>query len=83
MEDVFSLSEIIVVDESVMCSVFDGYPFSDSIKCRYRVIPMNTVSGTTLLDGYRCDKAQIFFDDKSIELKSPIFNAIVNPKIFE
>jgi len=43
VEDVFSLSEIIVVDESVMCSVFDGYPFSDSIKRRYRVIPMNTV----------------------------------------
>lgn len=94
VEDVFSLSEIIVVDESVVSSVFDGYPLSNSLKHRYRVIPTNTVSGTTLLEGYRCDKARIYLNGKNIELKSPIlavsktpikdgFNAIVNPKIFE
>lgn len=94
VEDMFCLSEIIVVDESVAKSVFNGYPFSDSLKHRYRVLPMNTVSGTTLLDGYRCDKALVSFEGKEIELKSPVlaisktplkdgFEAIVNPKIFE
>ena len=94
VSDVFSLSEIIVVDEMVVENMFSGYPFSSSLKHRYRVIPMNTVSGTTLLDGYRCDKAKICFDGKMIELKSPIlaisktpikdgFSAIVNPEIFD
>lgn len=94
VEDVFSLSEIIVVDESVVYSVFDGYPNNQDLKRRYRALPIGTVSGVTLLDGYRCDRAFVEYKGKNIELKRPIlaiskselsdgYNAIVNPKIFE
>lgn len=94
VEDVFSLSEIIVVDESVAYNLFDGYPSADNLKRRYRALPISTVSGTSLLDGYRCDKAYISYGKKSKQLKSPVlavakaeikdgYNAIVNPKILE
>ena len=94
VEDIFSLSEIIVVDESVVYSIFDGYPDNQDLKRRYRALPIGTVSGASLLDGYRCDRAFVEYRGKNIELKSPIlavskselsdgYNAIVNPKIFE
>ena len=94
VEDVFSLSEIIVVDESVAYCLFKGYPNGDNLKRRYRALPISTVGGTSLLDGYRCDKAYINCGEKSKLLKSPIlavakaeikdgYNAIVNPKILE
>lgn len=94
VEDMFSLSEIIMVDKSIVYSIFDGFPDNENLKRRYRALPVGTVSGTSLLDGYRCDKAYIEYGGKNIELKSPIlavsktaltdgYNAIVNPKIFE
>lgn len=94
VEDIFSLSEIIVIDESVAYSIFDGYPTAEQLKRRYRALPLSTVSGVGMLDGYRCDKAYISYNGQSIELKSPIlaiskaqlqdgYEAIVNPKIFE
>jgi hypothetical protein len=44
------------------------------------------------MEGYRCDRAEVFFDKKTISLESPIlavsktplhdgFNAIINPEI--
>ncbi|MBE6733350.1 MAG: hypothetical protein E7561_05065 [Ruminococcaceae bacterium] len=94
VEDVFRTSEIIVVDESVAYSLFDGYPTNEKLKRRYRALPISTVSGTTLLDGYRCDKAYVNCGKKRKVLKGPIlavskaeikdgYNAIINPKILE
>lgn len=94
VEDMFSLSEIIVVDKSIVYSIFEDFPNNENLKRRYRALPVGTVTGMALLDGYRCDKAFIEYGGRNIELKSPIlavskselndgYNAIVNPKIFE
>ena len=74
--------------------LFDGYPTADELKKRYRALPISTVSGTSLLDGYRCDKANVYYGKNSKTLKSPVlaiakaeikdgYNAIINPKILE
>lgn len=94
IQDVFSKSEIIVVDESVMTKLFSDYPTSERLKSRYRALPCDTVSGVGLLDGYRCDKAVIKYGESNIELSRPVlavskarltdgYNAIINPKALD
>lgn len=94
VEDMFSLSEVIVVDESVLYQLFDDYPASKNLDNRYRALPLSTVSGAGLLNGYRCDTADVIYNGKKIQLIKPIlaiskvklddgYNAIINPKILE
>jgi len=91
IEDMFSKSEIIIVDEAVMVELFPDYPASEELKSRYRALPCDTVSGVGLLDGYRCDRAILKYKDKEIKLDKPVlavskarlndgYNAIINPK---
>lgn len=90
VSDVFGKSEIIIVDKSV----FESLGFKEKNKTRYRAVPYSTVSGSGILDGYRCDYGAVSTADKIIELKSPIiavsntpirddYSGIVNPQIFD
>jgi len=95
VEDVFGKSEILIVDSNVITSLFGKDSFLNTKhNSRFRIIPFKTVSGEDYLKGFRCDKAEISFEGKIIELKKPIiaasklpfddnFNAIVNPKILD
>ena len=89
--DIFGQSEIIIVDNSVLENLFKG---DINIDNRYMAIPFNSVSGYGMLDGYRCDKAEIKCGEKSLVLKKPIlaksntpireeYSGIVNPQILD
>ena len=94
VSDVFGNSQVIIVDSAVLYQIFGEIKTNDyEIKKRYRVIPINTVSGGDVLEGYRCDYAELIRDKEKIYLKNPIiaiskttftedYLGIVNPKIF-
>ena len=94
--DILSGSEIIIVDKAVAVSLLGTENFlSDPVYAtRYRTIPCETVTGRSLLEGFRCDMGEIRFEDKVISLTNPIiaisktpikenYSAILNPKILE
>lgn len=96
LTDILSDSEIVIVDLSVATTLFGGLDIiSDPLLAtRYRTIPCNTVSGGSIMDGYRCDIAEIYLDDKTVPLNNPIiaisktpikedYSAILNPKILD
>ncbi len=94
IEDMFSKSEVIVADKKVFYSLFEDFPTGEALKKRYRVLPIDTVSGEALLDGYRCDKALVRYGNKNIMLERPVlavskatlddgYNAIINPRVLE
>lgn len=94
VSDIFGNSEVIIVDKAVLYQLFSETEImNEGIKNRYRVIPINTVSGGDVLEGYRCDYAELIRDKEKIYLKNPIiaisktsfsedYIGIVNPKIF-
>lgn len=86
LKDVFGISEIIIVEKKVI----DKFK-SKCVSSRFRAVPCNTVSGETLLDGWRFDKAVIHIDKKTKEFINPILavsksklsiecDAIINPE---
>ena len=88
--DTIGMSEVIIVDKNFAQKLF-GNKSGNEMTARYRVIPCNTVSGTTLLEGYRCDKAYIKCDGNTTEINRPILavsktpldkerQAIINPR---
>ena len=90
LSDPFGSSEIIIADKSVL----DGILNEDEKENRYRAVPAVTVSGTEILDGFRCDRAKIFGEGTPVILERPIvavsatrivgeYKAIVNPKSME
>ncbi len=94
LEDAFSDSEIIIADKSKVAYLFGDVDSLENNKHAhlYRLLPCNTVSGYSSLDGFRCEEALVECDDKKIPLKKPIlavskvplnedYNAIINPKI--
>ncbi len=94
LEDVFSDSEIIIADKSKVISLFGDTDCLENSKYAhlYRLLPCNTVSGYSSLEGFRCEKALVECGSKKITLKKPIlavskvplkedYNAIINPKI--
>ncbi len=94
IEDSFSMGEIIIADNNTAKKLFNVSDFqsSEKTKSRYRILPCVTVSGTDILEGIRCDKAEIKYNQKTITLNRPILaisktklpdgsNAIINPKI--
>ncbi|MBQ6847311.1 MAG: sigma-E processing peptidase SpoIIGA [Clostridia bacterium] len=94
--DIMSESEIIIADKSVAVALFGN---TDIIKdpllaTRFRTIPCDTVSGGSILEGFRCDMGEIYLEDKTISLNNPIlaiskapikedYSAILNPKILD
>ncbi len=85
--DIFGLSEIIIVNGKEIEDIASTYKNSS----RYRIIPVKTVTGTRMLEGYRFDKATIFYGNEEKLLINPIlaksevpidgeYNAIINPR---
>ncbi|MBR5223085.1 MAG: sigma-E processing peptidase SpoIIGA [Clostridia bacterium] len=94
IEDAFSMGEIIIVDKSVAIKLFECEDFQINLKTksRYRMLPCMTVSGADVLEGLRCDSAEVKYKNQSITLNRPILaisktplpdgsNALINPKI--
>lgn len=94
ISDLFSKSEIIIADESILILLFGTTDKEKNPKLipRYRAIPCSTVSGHDILDGFRCDSAVITYQNKIINIEKPIvaisknglkedYSAIINPKI--
>lgn len=94
LEDIFSDSDIIIADKSKVVSLFGNIDCLENSQYAhlYRLLPCNTVSGNSSLDGFRCEKASLKVNGKKILLKKPIlavskvplnddYNAIINPKI--
>lgn len=95
ISDNFGKSEIIVADRSVAVSLFGNCDTEENVRLRprYRIVPCRTVSGSDLLEGFRCDKAKIKSNGKTVTLQKPIlavsktplsddFEGIINPDIF-
>ena len=96
LNDVFGKSEVIIADKSAARSLFGEIDpqINMSVKARYRIVPCTTVSGGDMLEGFRCDKAELQSEDRQIVLDKPIlalsklplndgYNAIINPKILD
>lgn len=96
LTDIFSNSEIIIVDLSVAKALFGEISIENDplLATRYRTIPCNTISGNSIMEGFRCDMGEIYLEDKTITLNNPIiaisktpikedYSAILNPKILD
>ncbi len=96
IEDVFSMGEIIIADKKIANSLFDCEDFANNekIKNRYRLLPCSTVSGTDMLEGIRCDRAEVKCENGIAVLKRPILaisktqmpecsDALINPKLLQ
>lgn len=67
--DVFGISEIFITEEKTVNELLGPQKQNPTI---YRKIPCSTVAGEKLLDGYRIDRAQIFFNNKKYDFKNPV-----------
>lgn len=69
LSDVFGVSQIFITEKK-----FAENLLGEEVKnlTRFRKIPCNTVAGDRLLDGYRIDKAKVFYNDKVYEFKNPV-----------
>ena len=96
ISDIMSDSEIIIADKSVANALFGSLDIAKDplLATRYRTIPCNTVSGNSILEGFRCDICQVYLEDKIISLYNPVlaisktpikedYSVILNPKILE
>ncbi len=94
LTDILTDSEIIIADKSVALALFGGLDITADplLATRFRTIPCDTVSGKSVLEGFRCDMGEIYLSDKTIHLNNPIlavskaaikedYSAILNPKI--
>ncbi len=94
IEDVFSSGEIIIADRRIAQTLFgcDNFQSNKSTESRYRLLPCNTVSGRDVLEGVRCDRAEVKYQNSTMVLQKPILaisktampdgnDAIINPKI--
>jgi len=95
VSDIFGNNEIIITDRKIAEKLFLQLDMqkNPSIKSRYRVVPLSTVSGTDMLEGFRCDGAVAYLGKETVNIKNPVIavsktafdsgiNGIVNPKIF-
>ncbi len=96
IKDVFGKSEVIITDRSVAYELFEELELEKNkdLKSRYRLVPCSTVSGGDILQGFRCDRAEVVCEKQTLNLKAPIlavsktplkdgYTAIVNPEIFD
>ncbi len=95
LSDIFGNSEIIIVEKEIVEELFWSTDLNHNpeLKSRYRIIPLNTVSGLDMLDGFRCDSATAVLNKETVYIKNPViaisktafdsgYKAIINPKIF-
>ncbi len=90
LTDILGQSEIIIIDSKIgekLKSELD----ENELNRRFRVLPVKTVSGKTVLQGIRADKAVILENKKKITIKNPVlaisktpleieWDAIINPR---
>lgn len=93
--DILTGSEVIIADRAVAAALFGDLDLNNPLlSTRFRSIPCNTVSGNSLLEGFRCDKAEIKLENTTYHLVNPIlaisklpikedYSAIINPQIFK
>lgn len=94
--DMMSDSEIIIGDRAVGVALFGNLDVTKDplLATRYRTVPCNTVSGKSILEGFRCDFCHIYLKERSLTLSNPIlaisktaikedYSVILNPKILE
>lgn len=88
LSDPFGCSQVIIVSAAAAEKLFKLK--ENKHPNRYRAIPCSTVTGVKILDGYRCDNAEITVGDRTFTLKGPIAavsetrladcEAIINPE---
>lgn len=93
IQDVFMMGDIIICNKQAAELLFEEVNLNSSValKTRYRLLPCSTVAGNEMLEGMRCDSAEIKYKGKKIKLNKPIMAfsktqleenyAIINPKI--
>ena len=92
IEDIIGGKDVIIADKSVVDRLFNAD--ENTAQSRYRLLPCSTVSGGGMLEGYRCDRAEILLEGRKIRLDSPVIAisktrlsteipAIINPKVLE
>lgn len=69
LTDVFGVSQIFITEGDIADALL-GEEKNDP--ARFRKIPCNTITGESLLDGYRIDRAEVFFNNKNYFFKNPI-----------
>jgi len=89
VSDPFSGGAVIIADGKKCRRIF-GDLTAENFPQRYRAIPCGTVSGSALLDGFRCESGKIITENKTVNLKNPVMalsaaplcdcEAVVNPK---
>lgn len=72
--DPFGCSQVFIVNKDEYMLLCSGYAKSD-LKTRRRLIPINTVGESHLLEALRCDKAKITATDKSFNYETPLVAA--------
>lgn len=69
LKDVFGLSQIFITGGDIIDTLLGDEKQNPA---RFRKIPCGTVAGEKLLDGYRIDSIEIFFEKRKYEFKNPI-----------
>ena len=64
LKDVFGISQIFITDAQTVDCLLPYDKSSDRVRCRYRAVPCSTVSGSTVLNGYRIDRAEVIKNGK-------------------
>lgn len=94
VSDLFSENIVIIASKKLFVKLF-GENFnlrSEEYTNRYRMLPCKTVAGKQILEGIRCDKVFLYFDNQSYSFSNPLlvigntnftddFDAILNPEI--
>ncbi len=90
LTDLFGKSAVLIIDSLSAKKIFTE---GEILKSRYRIIPVKTVSGQSVLTGYRLDSAKIVLNGKITVLKNAVAAisktdieencAIINPDVIE
>ena len=104
LNDAFSDSTVIIVDKSIAetlfgksdteCMLSVQTPATSEISRRFRILPVNTVSGERLLPAVKIDNATVHNNSTVIKLNKPIlvisnqilsdgYTSIISPRVLE
>lgn len=78
LKDVFGISQIFITDNCVVERLLGDKAYDIT---RFRKIPCGTVTGESVLDGYRIDSAIINFNNKTYDFKNPILAVSKTPLV--
>lgn len=69
LKDTFGLSQIFITEQDIVDTILGDETKNPT---RFRKIPCGTITGNSLLDGYRIDRVKINFNNKNFEFKNPV-----------